>query len=164
MAQGKQKSPWVWISLLVIIGLFVSFILFLDQKIVKGTRSPDTAEAGSARNAEPVFDFYTVLPERGVDIPTGSSLPGADQQRPADLPDTVRYVLQAGSFARPEDAERRKAELAFLGLESSVRKADVAGRIYHRVELGPFDDDGRLSSIKNRLIENDINYIAKSMR
>ena len=148
----------------MIIGLFVSFILFLDQKIVKGARNPDSAEPGSERNAGPVFDFYTVLPERGVDISTDPSVPRVDQQQPVNVTKAVRYMLQAGSFARPEDAERRKAELAFLGLESSVREADVAGRIYHRVELGPFDDDGRLSSIKNRLIENDINYIAKSLR
>jgi cell division protein FtsN len=168
VADSKQKSPWIWISLLLIIGLFIAFILFLDQKIVKGSHKPDAVNPQQDSRGEPVFDFYTVLPERGVDIPssprpTDSVKPQKDDKK-NNLSSQASYVLQAGSFARAQDAERRKAELAFLGLESSVREASVGGKVYHRVELGPFADDGRFSSIKNQLIENDINYIAKSIR
>ena len=75
-----------------------------------------------------------------------------------------RFMLQAGSFRKAEDAERRKAELAFLGLESSISLADVSGQTYHRVELGPFIDGGSLSRTKNQLIANDISFIAKSVQ
>lgn len=163
MSTSSKSSPWVWISLALIITMFVAFILFLDQKIVKDSQLNSVQEQSDNDPGEPVFDFYTVLPQRGVDIPEpeGESVPN---KRAADTANASqeRYLLQAGSFREAVDAERRKAELALLGLESSVRTASVSGKIYHRVELGPFVDDGFFSRVKSRLIENDIQYIAKS--
>ena len=63
-----------------------------------------------------------------------------------------------------EDAERRKAELALLGLEAGIKRAEVAGESYFRVEIGPFSDDGFYSQVKNRLISNKIQYIARAAK
>ncbi len=42
-----------------------------------------------------------------------------------------------GSFRTSRDAEARKAELALMGFQSRVEKADVRGTAYHRVFVGP---------------------------
>ncbi len=166
MAEASKSSPWVWISLGLIIGLFVAFVLFLDQKIVKTTHQPVPANSAQEDSKKPIFDFYTVLPKREVDIPepdVTESKPNKkspQQQHSAK----VQYILQAGSFTSAEDAERQKAQLAFVGLQSVVSKANVNGVVYFRVELGPFVDDGSYSEIKNLLIENDIAYIPKTVR
>ena len=61
------------------------------------------------------------------------------------------YMLQAGSFSTNADADRRRAELAMQGIESHVHKADVNGRTYHRVYIGPLDDLDELNMIRSRL-------------
>ena len=170
---GKSKSgssPWVWLMLLLIVGGFVAFILFLDRGIVEQARqAPDTAQpeagAGSERG-KPVFDFYRVLPDRKVEIPevevieSARPKPGAGQAAQG----RARYILQAGSFQTRKDAERRKANLALLGMEARIAVADVGGRTYYRVEIGPFASDGDFSRAERRLIENDIGFIRKAAR
>lgn len=164
MSEANKSSPWVWISLALIIALFVAFVLFLDQKIVNNSRPPATPSPQKEISSKPIFDFYTVLPKREVDIPETSVEPG--QVSPSGQPaasSRTKLMLQVGSFQKPEDADRRKAELAFLGLEASVKQAQVNGQTYHRVELGPFEDDGFYSQVQRRLIENDIAYMARSI-
>ncbi len=165
MAEAKKSSPWVWVSLGLIIGLFVAFVLFLDQKIVKTTHQPLPADTTQEDSKKPIFDFYTVLPKREVDIPEPDlSENKRNKKSPQKQPAAkVQYILQAGSFTTAEDAERQKAKLALVGLQSVVSKADVNGTVYFRVELGPFVDDGAYSEVKNLLIENDIAYIPKAI-
>jgi cell division protein FtsN len=164
MAEAGKSSPWVWISLTLIIGLFVAFVLFLDQKIVKTTRQPLPANTTQQDSKKPIFDFYTVLPERVVDIPDPDLSENKLNKKSttSKKAEKVKYILQAGSFKRASDAEKRKAELAFVGLQSSVSEASVNGETYFRVELGPYVDDGSYSQVKNLLIENDIDYIPKT--
>jgi len=163
VSESTKSSPWVWISLGLIIGLFVAFIIFLDQNIVKNSRQESKALEGTGINTKPVFDFYTVLPERKIDI----------QEIPDDKPDVPnvsnrkkassgRYIIQAGSFQRMQDADRRKAELAFLGLESAIKKATVKGADYFRVEMGPLNET-QYSKIQKSLIANDMDFFAKSI-
>lgn len=165
MATTNKSSPWVWISLAVIIGLFVTFILFLDQKIVKNGRQQSEIPQRQNITTQPVIDFYSILPDRKMDVPETLQSDENTTNKSNNISRAgVRFILQAGSFKKPEDADRRKAELALLGLEAAIKRADVQGVSYHRVELGPFSDDGFYSQVKNRLISNDIEYIAKTAR
>jgi cell division protein FtsN len=170
MSSAKQSSPWVWISLILIISLFVFFIFFLDQKVVKSGRQTIEQPELVHQIQKPRIDFYEVLKERNFSVPDDRKEQVRNAKAKADvikskqnkLSSDTRYILQAGSFKKAEDAERRKAELAMLGLESSVKKVNVAGTFYHRVEMGPFLDDGFYSRVKNRLISSDIQYIART--
>ncbi len=165
MASNSKSSPWVWISLAVIVGLFAAFILFLDHKIVKQGRQNTPVPSTQEDNAQPIIDFYSILPDREIEIPDRPETEGSkDNFGNESHAKNTKYILQAGSFKKPEDAERRKAELAMLGLEAIIKRAEVEGVSYHRVELGPFIDDGDYSQIKNRLISSDIKYIAKTIR
>jgi cell division protein FtsN len=168
MAEAGKSSPWVWISLGLIIGLFVAFVLFLDQKIVKTKHLPVPVNTTQEDSKKPIFDFYTVLPKREVDIPEQDSTENkpnkkSQQSKQSQHAANVKYILQAGSFKEAKDAERQKAQLALVGLQSVVSKANVNGVIYYRVELGPYVDDGSYSEVKNLLIENDIAYIPKTV-
>jgi cell division protein FtsN len=107
----------------------------------------------------PRFDFYTLLPEMEVVIPeeevdakveaharaktaASATAPVAESPqkdtRPVEAPDT--YFLQVGSFRNGEQAERFKAELALLGLETNIQKVTINNRdTWHRVRVGPFN-------------------------
>ena len=70
-----------------------------------------------------------------------------------------RSILQVGSFHSSGEADSMKAQLAFLGLQATVKSAVVDNLTWHRVQLGPFSSETKLSRAKNLLIQNDIKYM-----
>ncbi|MCP4389487.1 MAG: hypothetical protein GY802_14420, partial [Gammaproteobacteria bacterium] len=69
MAQKKSTSPWVWAFLFLMLLSFVAFILFLDQKIVSSGAGNTPEQASGNSENKPTIDFYSVLPQREVEIP-----------------------------------------------------------------------------------------------
>lgn len=137
------------------------------------------------------FDFYSVLPEFQVDVPTDSDrlrrvaaqsakealsaaassaeqLAGRIIKVPANAksPQSNLYdagaFLQAGSFMDMSDARRRRAEVIMLGLSAQVESAQVQGRLYHRVKLGPYADQGLRQQAQQRLAIAGIDVIIKA--
>ena len=162
----KKTSLWVWLLLAIIIASFVAFILFLDRNIVSNAQRQPAQDAPEKNTRQPVFDFYTVLPEREVDIPL------LEDDAPAKKKATIRqpppkkgdrYLMQVGSYQSLRDADRQKAQLALLGLQASISTAQVAGVTYYRVEMGPYDAR-QYSSVQKSLIENDVDFLPKKVR
>ena len=71
-------------------------------------------------------------------------------------PDPFTYFVQAGAFARPEDAEQQRARLAMLGYEARVSEREQSGRTVYRVRVGPFDQKDDAESTKGRLGESGV--------
>jgi cell division protein FtsN len=112
----------------------------------------------------PSFDFYEILPEIEQIIPDNTEpeavpvpapvVEDTPATKPADVvkPRRTSYVLQAGSFARLNDADRLKAQLALEGLVSKIQKVSIEGRgDFYRVRLGPFDNTDSLKKTNQRL-------------
>lgn len=120
---------------------------------------PDDAQTDASAETGPVFDFYEILPDFEIVIP-----PAADSGETPDVPvrevPPGKYFLQAGSFRQFEDADRRKANLALLGIGSEIRKVTVNDRPHYRVQIGPISDPGELRSMQQRLGTADIEYLA----
>ena len=75
------------------------------------------------------------------------------------------YVLQVGSFRNANEAERRRARLALLGLEARVQTITIDGETtWHRVQVGPYDELDTLNDARVRLRENDIETMALKVR
>ena len=163
MAQKKSTSPWVWLFLLLILASFVAFVLFLDQKIVESGGNDRQQEASSSSENKPTIDFYSVLPKRKVEIPIDDDDRDAIENPSINKEAVDRSILQVGSFHSSGDADSMKAELAFLGLQATVKSAVVDNQTWHRVQLGPFSSETKLSQAKNLLIENHIKYMQRSL-
>lgn len=70
------------------------------------------------------------------------------------------YMLQAGSFSRPAEADRQKARIALLGLSASIQKVTIQGRgDFYRVRLGPYASYSRMEEADRRLKGEDIQAI-----
>jgi cell division protein FtsN len=162
VAQKSSTSPWVWAFLLLMLGSFVAFVLFLDQKIVNSGRDEQPRQEKPASKDKPVIDFYDVLPQREVEIPISEEDRDAIENPVINKQVVEQSILQVGSFQSAADADSLKAQLAFLGLEASVRTAVVNDETWHRVQLGPFGSESGLSRAKNLLIENKIPYMQRS--
>lgn len=162
MAQKQSTSPWVWALLLLLLLSFVGFILFLDQKIVKSGREDRTEQSTGTEN-KPTIDFYSVLPQREVEIPISDEDQEAIDNPTINAEAEKKVILQVGSFQSVGEADSLKAQLAFLGLEAKIQSAQVSDDTWHRVQLGPFASNSKLSRAKNLLIENEIEYIQKAL-
>ncbi len=102
--------------------------------------------------APPKYSFYALLPEAEVIVPEAEINRGLDsvplQQAPGAQPGASKgYLLQVGSFRNLTDADRRKAELALLGVQATIEKVSLDSTLWHRVRVGPFktlDDANRV--------------------
>ena len=72
---------------------------------------------------------------------------------------SVKYSVQAGSFRDTTEAERHKAKLALLGIESRIEKAKVDTLVWYRVKIGPYDNPSSVSTIKDLLQKNGIGVV-----
>ena len=65
--------------------------------------------------------------------------------------DAFTYFVQAGAFAKPEDAEQQRAKLAMQGLAARVTEREQSGRTVYRVRLGPFEQKDDAEAAQQRL-------------
>lgn len=163
----------------------------LDAMIAGRKPGEAIAVPSEPERAPERFAFYSVLPEFRVDVPPDSDslrraaarsarqalesataeaeqLAGQLVQVPANARPTGRVdsgsgaFLQAGSFIEMSDARRRRAEVIMLGLSAKVESAQVQGRVYHRVKLGPYTDAQQRLQAQQRLAGAGIDAIVKA--
>lgn len=163
MAAKQSTSLWVWAFLLLMLGSFVALVVYLDRKIVTSEGSAPARQQQPDTETKPVIDFYKVLPKRQVEIPISEEDREGIENPSINKEVSGQAILQVGSFKSADEAESLKAQLAFLGLQASVKSAKVSNVTWHRVQLGPFDSETGLSHAKNLLIENKIQYMQRSV-
>jgi len=87
------------------------------------------------------------------------SEPTIKQTKPAQpiLNTKEIFYVQAGSFPNEDDAEKLKAKLALLGIEASLQSAVIPDRgIFHRVRLGPFNNNSEVNKTLELLKQNGV--------
>ncbi|HEX6928838.1 MAG TPA: SPOR domain-containing protein [Gammaproteobacteria bacterium] len=109
-----------------------------------------------ATDEKPTFDFYQMLPNFEVVIPEqDKEVRRAGEISEVDKPGT--YVLQAGSFRNAADADRLRAELALIGMESNIQTVTIdRDQTWHRVRIGPFRNLDDLNAALERLADKEI--------
>lgn len=70
--------------------------------------------------------------------------------------DGSRFLLQAGAFRTPEDADGMRARLALLGLDAKVFPVEQGNTTLYRVRLGPYGQIDDINRIRKTLAENNI--------
>lgn len=94
------------------------------------------------------FDFYKILPgwEEAVS--------DRDFKRKTSVESEEIYFLQVAAFPDPADADNLKARLALSGIESKIQTAELPdGKIWHRVRVGPFNNQEELNASRDALTE-----------
>jgi cell division protein FtsN len=186
-APARRKKPvapgWVWLLAGLTVGLFVAFLVYLNERdpgpaptarsavretpraAAKPAPKPaaPAAEAEAPAGKKPLsYDFYTILPEFEVEVPEERNPPREKPVQAVNTPGT--YLLQVGSFRNARDADTRKAELAMLGIVSAVQAVSVEATTFHRVRIGPFEDLERLNRVRQTLRENGIEFMTLKTR
>ncbi len=164
-----------WISMFagLSLGLAIAAGVYIYYKPLSGDSEnsvPPAAQQGSdkpARDAnglppkEPSrFAFYEMLPNYEIVIqqegPAQQNKPAA-AQTPKQVEEPGRYIIQAGSFKTYEDADKRKAKMAMLGVESEIEKVTIDGATtWYRVRVGPEKNLEKVNGMLKTLRDNGI--------
>ncbi len=108
------------------------------------------------------FTFYETLRDETIDSPI-DHYKGKDNIQPllqvkkqSNSAKAGQYILQAGSFRVFAKADRQKAKLAILGVESRIEKVQSNDGIWHRIRVGPFKDLAAANQLRTRLLSEKI--------
>lgn len=175
--KNRELPGVVWMLFGLAIGLAVALAVYLREDApgtvdaARGARQAARAEPAArpdkpepetgqeqASLPEQRFDFYDMLPNFEVVIPDEEGKVTTDTEARAVV-EPGEYILQAGSFTRFEDADRRRAQLALQGIESNIQRVSIDERTYHRVRIGPIRDLDELNDLRGRLHEANIDVL-----
>ncbi len=171
----RRPAPVGWLLAGLFIGLFAATLVYLwwqpapvetAQKPRKAVAKPKPAPVAVKPKPKPApkpeppaesrYDFYTLLPKAEVAAPVDEYRRMKDPvplQESSEVPSgQQRYQIQAGSFRTHKDADRRRAQLALLGIESQIKKIKVHdGKRWYRVLIGPFSDLEKANKVQTTL-------------
>lgn len=113
------------------------------------TAQPAPAAPAPAQPVQPVAAKPVVAasaPE--VAKPTAPAPAPAVVEAPAA---NEELLLQAGAFRTRAEADRRKAEISFLGMGASIQSVQRGTETWHRVIVGPFGNRDQMASARAKL-------------
>ncbi len=119
--------------MLVLLGAFgyLLFVLSQDPEPVAPVAvTPQNKPKPKPQKALPPppeekWDYVESLPNREVEVK-------AKEQVVSDIP----YIMQCGAYKSEQQAEARKLDIAFQGINSKIRKKENSS--WYRVVLGPY--------------------------
>jgi len=172
-AAPRRRRPTGLLAITgLMIGLFVAGLVYVnrhgsDTAVAKRpapaktaepeVRAPSREPPAAGDSAEPRYDFYTLLPNRQVEIPSEELEPA--REREAQARAEGPWVLQAGSFRQFSQADALRAQLALTGLESHINVTEGDSGTWHRVRLGPYASRREVDRIRSKLARADIRSI-----
>jgi len=149
----------------------------------KDASDKSAGDAKTAAGDKSRFDFYRILPgrdespaEKTAKAATKDGAKDTAKDTSKDAAKTVSkeapkvaakdgakeatsgaYLIQAGSFPNPADADNLKAKLAFIGLEATIEPATIPDKgTWYRVRLGPYSRLDDINRVRATLSQNGI--------
>jgi DedD protein len=114
----------------------------------------DPSESGAAdeasESAQVQADASPVASSAPPDAPTSPPV-AAEPPRSADAPPAPGWMVQVGSFASRDNAERLSRDLKAKGFVASVSESRGGGRNLYRVRVGPEPDRAAAQAVLARL-------------
>jgi len=149
----------------IAIYLFKTPIPFLDKTkqsdrpALTGQNLKDAANSAQMDDGKPRFDFYRILPGQEEPVSNEQLKQAAAREKAgkSEIETKEIYLLQAGSFQSPADADNLKAKLAMLGLEANVEATTIPEKgVMYRVRLGPYEKIDEINKVRSQLAQNGI--------
>ena len=114
-----------------------------------------SSDTEAPTGTKPRFDFYTLLPNQDLDF--SSDIEPAELREKTSSDD--QFILQAGSFRAEKDADRRRGELALLGLEATIELTRGSNGVWYRVYLGPFESRSAMAKARSMTAQQSIDTL-----
>ena len=161
---------WGWLVLGLLLGFLVAQLAQFTEPTPLQEKPPLAAAKSPAADTKPTkttskptgqpaprFDFYTLLPESEVIAPEVE----AYKSTPREAENQPKFMLQVGSFRSHADAVKQQERLKSLGYDR-IRISEVetgSGDIWHRVQVGPYQDRRLLARAQNDLAKAGLDFM-----
>ena len=184
---GSSLPGWIWLAAGLSVGLAIAALVYIQRPASPLPGAGSSVESGiDAGEAAPVaasdkrksgkstaialppkekdrFTFYEILRNQEVIIPR-EAVKEAKPPATADAA-TGSYLIQTASFRAQPEADKHKANLALLGVESRIESVTIDNRdTFYRVRIGPINDWGKVQTIMSRLDDNGIQAMIVRLR
>lgn len=152
-AAAPGRKPWL--LLVVTAGLiagFIYFLWFLNQQPAVSTTAekpaakPVKTDELPAKPTQEPYQYIKELENKQVTVEV--------TEQPQS---TGPYQMQCGSFREQKQAEAMKAQIAFVGFSSEIRRTEGNNGVWYRVVLGPYESKRQATADRNRLRQQSIN-------
>ncbi|TJY55171.1 SPOR domain-containing protein [Sinimarinibacterium sp. CAU 1509] len=181
-AKPKAMPGWVWLLAGLSFGLAIAAFVYISRPAPELARSDEPSpviaakKPAAAKNApiplppkeKPRFTFYEILRDQEVVVPKeqtrSAKAPKVDAPTAADS-STEQYVIQVASFREQKEADRQKASLALIGIESRIESVTIDGKdTYYRVRVGPESSWSKVQATVARLDDNGIDAMVIKLK
>lgn len=112
---------------------------------------PKPDSSGDSLVEEMQWDFYEIFPR--TEVPVVEEYTNTGEKVAVD---DFRWILQAGSFQDPDDADEQRASLLLLGLNVQTQPVKVSGTTWYRTIVGPFDSELERNRAQDKLAQAQI--------
>ena len=152
----NNKAPaWAWLIIGLLLAALITLLIYLANQPKPSATSPAmpalTQETKATKPPQPRFDFYQILKEQEIEVPDKSS------EIVSSTPENITYYLQAGSFKKQADADRLRAQLLLLNLETTIEDANNKNSRWYRVIVGPFKSRSKVAKARSTLASKNLN-------
>lgn len=131
-------------------------VTYLSKEVAEGPQQTTlSSDTEASTGTKPRFDFYTLLPNQDLDF--SSVIEPAELREKTSSDD--QFILQAGSFRAEKDADRRRGELALLGLEATIELTRGSNGVWYRVYLGPFESRSAMAKARSMTAQQSIDTL-----
>lgn len=164
---AKPLPGWIWLVFGLSMGLFVAALVYIRKPKPQPAPSA-TAPAPPAADKQHIplppkqpsrFSFYELLPSYEVVIPREDAKASASSGK-ATTPDIAQpgqYLIQVGAYRSRDEADRSRANLALLGIESKIEQVTIdQSETWYRVRVGPLASLQKAQDALERLDNNGI--------
>ncbi|MEQ1440667.1 SPOR domain-containing protein [Fontimonas sp. SYSU GA230001] len=172
---GGGMPGWIWLAAGLSMGLAVAAFVYVSRPPAQSlmptepvAQARPEATPGKSKSAaiplppkeKPRFTFYEILRDQEVVVPKEQVQSPAPPGAPKAAAGEGSFVIQVASYRSQAEAERRKASLALIGIESRIESITIDGKdTYYRVRIGPESNWSRVQGTMARLDENGIDAL-----
>jgi len=158
-----SSSHWSWYFSGLFSGLLLCVIGYVAlTQLNNGATISDVVDSiqdtdNNENNRGTELEFYDYLPQAEVEVnvvPVEIASSAIESEA-----NQITYLLQAGSFLDPNDAEALRARLILMNLDTRIQPHPLSGRTWYRVQSGPFLGRNAVEGAENIMIENNIDPI-----
>ena len=154
LSLGLCAAGWVWIN--------------RPAKTSPLIASAATPAAAAAQAQKPIplppkqpskYAFYEMLPSYEVVIPREDAAASAKAGKATtpEIAEPGQYLIQVGAYKTRDEADRSRASLALLGVESKIEQVTIdQAETWFRVRIGPQASLAKAQEILQRLDDNGI--------
>jgi cell division protein FtsN len=179
---NAKKNHWLWVLGGVLAGVLMSTAVFMKFQAPKknvadsknnSNNTVQKAPLTIATEKEPVFDFYTVLPNMDTVAITNNTEPNKTTQiinneatltasstakvEAANPNKNTKYFVQIATVTKINAADELKAKLTLDGFDTKIEPIKKNDAIWYRVIMGPFSSEQQALKQQKLLAQQKIN-------